>query len=283
MKKILAYVLVLIFVAGGSIVLTNCKNKVNIVKTESAPEKTVVESEKSVIEPEMKELLPVEIGIDHTASSDLTVLKPSVEILRKAIEVQQIPKIAVARLGEGGKSSWAESLKLFQMTLIPTGIFDVTAAENSIEQKCRTRLRCRQERLKKMREDFDSMKAEKMKSALTERGGKSHEIADLILEPPKGEAQCSDLIGFRDRLFSDAYKRVVFYSDGLHDCATPISTKRFAPDVKVLILQLPVKGENSGVAFAERTKMLQQIFTGDGVTIMPVVSANEETFKKFFE
>jgi hypothetical protein len=284
--RIIILVLTIVFGLGGVVVLqSGCKSKSKAARTIAAQENPANQIEKPVVEEKTrtKESAPVQIGIDQTASGDATVLETSIENLREMVELQRTPKVAVVRLGEGGKTSWAQSAQLFNLPLPPIEVFDAAAADGKIEQSCRTRLKCRQERLQKMREEFDSLQAEKRKAAQTERRAKSQEIADLLLLPAKGTAPCTDLVDFRDRLLADGYKLIVFYTDGDHDCPAEITTKSFPPDVKVLVLQLPLKGENSGAAFAERTKVLERIFSGDGVTVTPVVSADENTFAQFLQ
>jgi len=280
--KNLVILIMIVFAAGAISVQTGCKMKNKVAKTVVASENPNGQSDKPIVESKPEAETPsAEIAIDQTSSSDLSVLNPSAENLRKSVENSQISKVAAVRLGEGGKISWAANLQNFNLPLIPTETFDASAAENSMAQRCRAKLKCREERLEKMRKDFEIMQADKIKTAQTERGEQSHQIVDFITAPTKGSAECTDLINFRDRLISDGFKRVIFYTDGDHECPTPITTKRFAPDAKVIVLQMPLKGENSGAAFTERTKVLEQIFTGDGVTVMPVVSADREVFDKF--
>lgn len=282
--KNLVILIMIVFAAGAISIQTGCKMKNKVAKTVIAGEKPDGQSDKPIIESKPEAEMPsAEIAIDETSSGDLSVLDSSIENLRQSVENSQISKVAGVRLGEGGKTSWAANLQTFNFPLIPTQTFDAKAAENSMEQRCWAKLKCREERIEKMREDFDITQAGKIKDAQTERGEQSHKIVDFIVAPTKGSAECTDLINFRDRLISDGFKRVIFYTDGNHDCSTPITAKRFAPDVKVLVLQMPLKGENSGAAFTERTKILEQVFTGDGVIVMPVVSADREVFDKFLQ
>lgn len=283
--RVVILVLTIIFGLGSVVVIqSGCKPKGQATRTIAAQENPANQTEKpDVVETQTKDLLPFQIGIDQTASGDSAVLEASVENLRKTVELRRIGKVSVVRLGEGGKTSWAQSARSFNLPLPPTEVFDATAVDGKIEQSCRARLKCRQERLEKMRQDFEKSQTEKRNAAQTERRAKSQEIADLLLLPPKGTAACTDLVDFRDRLLADGYKLIVFYTDGDHDCPAEITTKSFPPDVKVLVLQLPLKGENSGASFAERTKVLERIFSGDGVTVTPVVSADEKTFVQFLE
>jgi len=289
--KILILTFVVITGLGTTLVQIGCKAKNAGSTTEKAVERPEDQPNRSAIVEALpakveaspsKELPTIQIAIDATASSDFSVLTPSVESLRQAIESARTSKIAVVRLGEGGKSSWAGSVQNFELPLLPAGSFDAEAAVNAMEQKCRKRLRCREQRLQTMEVDFNSSKNEQTTDTNKARRSKSLEMADHLLASPKGFASCTNMIEFRDRLISDGYKLVVFYTDGDHECATSLTTKRFDPEVKVLILQMPLKSESSGSSFSKRTIALQKIFVGEGVTVMPVVSADDKVLRNFF-
>ena len=229
-------------------------------------------------------ILPaVEIVVDETDSSDYTILKPKLNDLGKSIETKRISQVVSLRLGEGGQTAWATAGNVSNLPLSITGGFNENAALDKMEQRCVTRLPCREQRLEKMRQCFGISKTEKNKTIDSQRQLEINQITDFLLAPPKGAAPCSDLSEFRDRLVSDGFKRVIVFSDGWHDCKTPIAVKTFSPDVKVLVLIMPLPNEHSGPAFAERKASLQKIFNGENVVIMPAASATTETFNKFLE
>jgi hypothetical protein len=162
-------------------------------------------------------------------------------------------------------------------------IFDVRAAETTLDQSCRARLRCRKERLERLEKEFNRSKTERGDFANSQRKEKVTDIADAVLAHSAGAAACSDIIEFRDRMMSDHYGRLVIYTDGQHTCKSPITSKRFPPNRRVLVVQLPLTGEKTGSAFAARTELLKKIFVGDGVNIVPSVSLTEKDIVKILQ
>lgn len=273
----------LILIVGSFALLTGCRPapKGQMIASGNASSTAPTASPSPFDARRANEPVAVEVALDATASSDLSVLQPVVEALIRTIEEQPVAKVGVVRLGEEGKTSWAENLRIFDLLVLPTDVFDEGGAERSIEQSCWARLRCRQQRLEKLRHDHDLSLADRTKEATADRKARSLEIADRLLAPLSGEATCSDIVGFRDRLITDGYKLIILITDGDHSCQTEIDTKRFHADAKVLVLQMPLKGERADTSFHARTKQLQDIFVGNSIKIVPAVSANRELFLKF--
>lgn len=263
--------------------LTGCKRGANEYRAEKPKvvQPTQPTQPTTPAKPIAADPIALELAIDQTASGDMTVLKPVVEALMQAVEAQHVMKVGTVRLGEGGKTSFAGTVQVFDLPLPPSGTFDAQAEEKKIEQSCWARLRCREERINKARDKFESELQEKTRQAAAQRHHKSLEIADLLLAPPLGAATCTNVIGFRDRLLTDGYRLIVLITDGDHTCQSEFDTKRFPADRRILILQLPLKGETSEEAFGARTRRLQEIFVGEAVSVIPAVTADRDLLARF--
>lgn len=222
---------------------------------------------------------PVDCGmewaVDVTSSGDDRPVRSTLERAGVVLLNSGVCRLLVIRLGEGGESVWSTPAKNFDLPLIPMDVFDQGAAEQAMPPACRARLKCREERLAKLRSAFGEEKNKRTDAATNERKRLIQEAIDFAAAKPNGIAACSDMIAFADRILGDGFRRFLLITDGEHDCKSQIEHRSFAPGVKGLVLQLEVKGANGNSGFRKRAEVLQKIFGGEQVTVTPLVSVSD--------
>lgn len=213
--------------------------------------------------------------IDKTqspAESALEEFAPRIKDALRGCETLRV--VLIVNDGADGLSPWNAKTLEFSLSEKADDFFDEAAARADARKRCKGRGNCEEKLVSEARTAFEVKATSDASSIEEKRAATLEKVMAAVMQRPLAEPPCTDLAEMAVRIAQTPATHVIWLTDGVHGCATPLKQQTFAN--KVLLALMPVEHEKN---FSRRLAALSETYPN--ATIKPVGTLSTQVVLDF--